>query len=766
MKRISSFFAAGWPALAAVVLLATSPVTSRASSAGAWQPLSGPPQSGGSLALDDTQHRIFTFGGDGTDMVRVMTLNGYPYPWALFSAAGTPPAIRTGASLTYDSAHDRLILFGGMTPLGHSLNDVWSLNLAGSPTWTKLATTGPGPDPRSNFGACYDPTSGKLFVFGGLDSLGDDETNDLYALNLNLATPAWTKPVQSGTVPFSRAGSPLAVDPAGNRLYLFGGSAFGGEDLNDEYELDLATFTWSSNPMSGVIPDLRSNHVCVWDRNDHQLLVWGGSAADDSLRAMDAATRTWRSLNWFIGPPTRSGPSLGVFDWQWNRLVVLAGSRNADAYTYYKLNPTGFWYGTGPTKAAMSLSMVVDRAHGRAIAYGGREWPGNYPINDFWQYAFTEPQGWNGVNTGGVDPPSRAAHVAVWDEKHDRMLVIAGRDENNALTNSVFALSDSADFMNWKGLAPTGTPPSPRVYSSGIYDPVGDRVLVFGGMDAAGFRGGLHQLALTPSPAWSTLAPAGGPAGRAAASAIYDEPRHRMILFGGADSLTSNYANDVWSLSLPGLTWTHLAPTGTPPTARWKHNAVFDSRRNRMLVFGGRQANGDSADVWELSLSPATPVWTRLGSTGYPPLYRSEAGAAYDSLNDRLLVYGGVSLIAPNSAIGDEDLWGLQFSGGVVSVPMDQVVRVSSVGMPWPNPARGGSRLAFELSRPAEVHAAVFDLAGRKIRLLSSGRQAAGPHELAWDGRDEAGHHAAAGLYFYRVQVDGQVESRKVVLTQ
>jgi hypothetical protein len=750
---------------AAIQLAAASPAA--AASPSAWQPLSGPPQNNGAIALDDTHHRLFTFGGENTDMVRVMTLDGYPYPWALFTAAGTPPAVRSATALQYDSARDRLLLFGGINAAGHSFNDVWSLNLSGTPTWSKLTTTGPGPDPRSDASVCYDTATNKLFVFGGLDSLGNDETSTLYALDLSAATPTWSHPFQGGAVPTSRAGSQFALDPFGRRIYLFGGTNNGGDELNDEYELNLNTFTWASAPMTGIIPDARDHHVCVWDRNDQQLIVWGGNAVDDSLRAMSVATREWRSLNWFIGPPTRSGPSLGFFDWQGNRVVVLAGSRGSDAYTFYKLDPTNFWYGTGPTRAPIGGSMVLDRANARTIAYGGIDWPYNSVIGDFWQYSFTNPQGWNGVNTGGVTPPQRVAHVAVWDQKHDRMLVIEGRDENNAPTNSVFALSDSADFMNWKGLATSGTAPTPRTYSAGIYDPVGDRVLLFGGIDANNLRGGLSQLALTPSPAWSTIAATGGPRGRAGATAIYDEPRRRMILFGGADSVTGNYQNDVWSLSLPGLTWTHLLPTGTPPLGRWKHNAVYDSRRGRMVVFGGRESNADSADVWELSLTGATPAWTRLVPTGWTPLYRSDAAAVYDSLGDRMIIYGGSSLIAPNLAVGEVDLWALQFSGSnVTAVAPAELASGLRLGEPWPNPARGGSRVTFELAHPARVQAAVYDLAGRRVRGLATGALAAGPHELAWDGRDEAGTHVAAGLYFYRVDVDGQHASRKVVLTR
>jgi hypothetical protein len=771
--RLASLQRPAAAAFVALLLLALPPRSARGADAGSWQPLSGPFQNGGAMALDDTRHRILTWGGDGTDMVREMTLSGYPYPWQMVVTAGTPPAVRSGHALVYDTARDRLIVFGGQEFAGQAFNDVWQLTLGETPAWSQLSPTGSAPDPRSNFGSCYVASSGKLFVFGGLDTDANIEPGDLYALDLNASPPVWSRPTQSGAVPSARYSSPLAFDPVRNRLLLLGGND-GESDLNDEYELNLATFVWSVAPTTGIVPEPRRDHVFVYDQVSSQLLVWGGTAADDSVRALNTATRHWSALNWFIGPPQQGGGrALGVFDWQWNRLVVLAGQRGADAWTFWKMSPQNFWYWTGPTSANFGGSMVLDRAHDRTIAYGGTNWPDNYVRTDFWQYSFADPIGWNGVNTGGVAPPPRAGHLAVWDDHHDRMLVLCGRDESHLPTNTAYALQDSADFMNWQRLTPSGSPPSPRAYAAGIYDPVGDRVLLFGGLDGTGFLADLHQLSLSSSPTWSTLSPSGGPTGRAGASAIYDAPHHRMILFGG-DDVTATLVNDVWALNLPGATWTHLEPTGTPPTGRWKHTAVFDSRRNRMLVFGGRQSGGDADDTWELDLSATPPVWTHLATGGYFPMYRSEAAAAYDSTSDRMVVYGGISLIDLSWTIGQQDLWGLQFGGTAVSVadpPADQAASELAPHLSSsPNPFNGSAR--FELVAPAGQPAAnaslaLYDLRGRRVVTLFTGVLASGESRTVnWDSNDDAGRPVASGTYLARIEVGGRAATSRVTIVR
>jgi hypothetical protein len=71
---------------------------------------------------------------------------------------------------------------------------------------------------------------------------------------------------------------------------------------------------------------------------------------------------------------------------------------------------------------------------------------------------------------------------------------------------------------------------------------------------------------------------------------------------------------------------------------------------------------------------------------------------------------------------------------------------------PAPNPTRGETRFRFFLDRPGPVELAVFDLLGRRVRLLEQGAREAGAHAVAWDGLDDAGRPAAAGIYLVRLE--------------
>src|SRR5688500_4786753 len=72
-----------------------------------------------------------------------------------------------------------------------------------------------------------------------------------------------------------------------------------------------------------------------------------------------------------------------------------------------------------------------------------------------------------------------------------------------------------------------------------------------------------------------------------------------------------------------------------PPPALWVHSTIYDPIRDRLIVFGGQGYAGSTNDVWAFSLS-GIPHWTRLSPSGTPPSPRSFHSAVYDSLLDRM----------------------------------------------------------------------------------------------------------------------------------
>ena len=111
--------------------------------------------------------------------------------------------------------------------------------------------------------------------------------------------------------------------------------------------------------------------------------------------------------------------------------------------------------------------------------------------------------------------------------------------------------------------------------------------------------------------------------------------------------------------------------------------------------------------------------------------------------------------------IDDIEIWGIE--EGATGVE-DEIVAAGALLRNVPNPFEQGTAIQFRLPESGAFSLRVYDVAGRLVRVLDGGRAAAGPREVAWDGRDDAGTPVASGVYFARLETATRVESRRMVL--
>jgi flagellar hook assembly protein FlgD len=63
------------------------------------------------------------------------------------------------------------------------------------------------------------------------------------------------------------------------------------------------------------------------------------------------------------------------------------------------------------------------------------------------------------------------------------------------------------------------------------------------------------------------------------------------------------------------------------------------------------------------------------------------------------------------------------------------------------------------------VNLRVYSLAGRLVReLLVGERQGPGRYAIPWNGRDESGERVASGVYYYKLEADGEALTNRMVL--
>jgi galactose oxidase-like protein/Kelch motif protein len=130
------------------------------------------------------------------------------------------------------------------------------------------------------------------------------------------------------------------------------------------------------------------------------------------------------------------------------------------------------------------------------------------------------------------------------------------------------------------------------------------------------------------------------PPNRSQHAAVFDSRRSRMVVFGGSVA-SRGFRNDVWMLDVRGrVEWEHASPFGDPPSPRAGAVALYDSLGDRMLVFGGEDSTGDRNDLWELRLQ-GRPRWRQLAPTGMAPTPRKLAVAMIAPGSSRAFIFGG-----------------------------------------------------------------------------------------------------------------------------
>lgn len=169
------------------------------------------------------------------------------------------------------------------------------------------------------------------------------------------------------------------------------------------------------------------------------------------------------------------------------------------------------------------------------------------------------------------------------------------------------------------------------------YHPDQAVVMLFGGADEGRV---LADLWAWNGERWRCLAQ-GGPSPRTFPALAYDGAGKRLILYGGNRVLfgtaedTATFLDDMWAWD--GEAW-HPIPTPTPP-ARAEAGVAYDSDRQRIVLFGGyRNEDGGRirlGDTWEWD----GQRWEQKSSDGPSP--RNGAAMAYDAHRKRTVLFGG-----------------------------------------------------------------------------------------------------------------------------
>lgn len=129
----------------------------------------------------------------------------------------------------------------------------------------------------------------------------------------------------------------------------------------------------------------------------------------------------------------------------------------------------------------------------------------------------------------------------------------------------------------------------------------------------------------------------GFPSARRNTGMVWSDEARGIILFGGLsplDSANKRYEfGDTWRFT--ASKWVRLYPENSP-SPRYAMSVVYDSNRNRVLLYGGAAGDEFLGDTWIFREGN----WNQLDTPSAPPARRL-AGMAFDPIRDKAVLFGG-----------------------------------------------------------------------------------------------------------------------------
>jgi len=232
-----------------------------------------------SLAYNSARNRVILYGGNA---------DGWPYADATWEFDGTDwltvttstrPNARYGTGLAYDPLNEVTVLFGGSDEDDTALNQTWEYT---GTDWVQVFPT-TSPLSRTYHSLATNPISGTIYLFGGND--GETYFSDLWKYE----NGDWTNITISGARPVSRTLAAITYDTDNNRLLLFGGRTVTGTLLADLWAFDPVAEIWTELDDGGGGPPARMAHSLTYDPATGNVVLVGGLSGDGDIVLND----TW-----------------------------------------------------------------------------------------------------------------------------------------------------------------------------------------------------------------------------------------------------------------------------------------------------------------------------------------------------------------------------------------------------------------------------------------------------------------------------------------
>jgi len=151
-------------------------------------------------------------------------------------------------------------------------------------------------------------------------------------------------------------------------------------------------------------------------------------------------------------------------------------------------------------------------------------------------------------------------------------------------------------------------------------------------------------------------------------------------------------------------------------------------------------------------------TWTQVGTSQTISMTTSATmGMAVTSHADGTLCTSTMDNVTTGLAKSSQDL----------SAEAEVILPTSTQLMQnYPNPFNPETTISYQLSEVSHARLTIRNTLGQEINKLVDRDQAAGRYSVRWNGRDVSGNKVASGIYFYMLETNNSVFTKKLVLLQ
>jgi hypothetical protein len=285
--------------------------------------------------------------------------------------------------------------------------------------------------------------------------------------------------------------------------------------------------------------------------------------------------------------------------------------------------------------------MIYDPVEKRIIMYGGAHWDNYYHFYDeLWSYKY-ETNTWTPIETPSSPRPRFNMMITYMNDRH-QLFMFGGfsRGARRAGDTWIYDI----DSNTWMELHPDDHP-SPRSDASISYDPVNDIIVLFSGYLYDDSHLQDTWIYSFKEENWIMQDPQNSPLGQYGHHMVYSDITGQLLLYPGHWCIYSNgnminhgYGGNIWEYNVLEDRWFEYNSERTPPGRYWG-NLIYDSKENRLILFGGHGAI-DYYDTWTYSIEDG--IWEKV-IQNVTPSKRGSSSMAYDPDNHVAVLFGGIS---------------------------------------------------------------------------------------------------------------------------